>query len=151
MLCKRTSLAKVNLQTNRSFAGTPLQGALGSMPLKAIKSLYLKVYPVEFMVAVINNQGGFYRTESLCAWGKCPVLSTLLSTKVNRNYIWSWRLPRFYATRGLILKQHIVSLQIVHEWKPIGRFHQSFRSGIERGSNLNLSNIDECCWCDIGV
>ncbi|MBU7571478.1 MAG: DNA polymerase III subunit alpha, partial [Flavobacterium sp.] len=32
--------------------------------VESYQSLYLKVhYPIEFMVAVINNQGGFYRTE----------------------------------------------------------------------------------------
>jgi DNA polymerase-3 subunit alpha/error-prone DNA polymerase len=37
-----------------------------SYAVESYQSLYLKVhYPVEFMVAVINNQGGFYR--SLCA------------------------------------------------------------------------------------
>src|SRR5690606_2822310 len=35
-----------------------------SYAVESYQSLYLKVYyPLEFMVAVINNQGGFYRTE----------------------------------------------------------------------------------------
>jgi DNA polymerase-3 subunit alpha/error-prone DNA polymerase len=46
------------------------------MPLKAIK-VYLKVYyPVEFMVAVINNQGGFTGQKSMCMRLKCPVVSS---------------------------------------------------------------------------
>src|SRR5690606_695993 len=35
-----------------------------SYAVESYQSLYLKVYyPLEFMVAVINNMGGFYRTE----------------------------------------------------------------------------------------
>jgi DNA polymerase-3 subunit alpha/error-prone DNA polymerase len=57
-----------------------LQGALASYAVESYQSLYLKVhYPVEFMVAVINNQGGFYRTEVYVHEAKCPVvLSTPL-------------------------------------------------------------------------
>jgi DNA polymerase-3 subunit alpha/error-prone DNA polymerase len=86
-----------------SFAGTPLQGALGLLCRWKLSKSILKVhYPVEFMVAVINNQGGFYRTEVYVHEAKCPVvLSTpLCQQKWMWNYcIWSWRLPRFYATR----------------------------------------------------
>ena len=48
-----------------SFAGYSFCKAhSASYSLESYQSLYLKVhYPVEFMVAVINNQGGFYRTE----------------------------------------------------------------------------------------
>jgi DNA-directed DNA polymerase III PolC len=48
-----------------SFAGYSFCKAhSASYAIESYQSLYLKVhYPVEFMVAVINNQGGFYRTE----------------------------------------------------------------------------------------
>lgn len=48
-----------------SFAGYSFCKAhSASYAVESYQSLYLKVhYPVEFMVAVINNQGGFYRTE----------------------------------------------------------------------------------------
>lgn len=48
-----------------SFAGYSFCKAhSASYALESYQSLYLKVhYPVEFMTAVINNQGGFYRTE----------------------------------------------------------------------------------------
>ena len=48
-----------------SFAGYSFCKAhSASYTVESYQSLYLKVhYPVEFMVAVINNQGGFYRTE----------------------------------------------------------------------------------------
>jgi len=48
-----------------SFAGYSFCKAhSASYATESYQSLYLKVhYPIEFMVAVINNQGGFYRTE----------------------------------------------------------------------------------------
>ncbi len=48
-----------------SFAGFSFCKAhSASYAVESYQSLYLKVhYPVEFMAAVINNQGGFYRTE----------------------------------------------------------------------------------------
>jgi DNA-directed DNA polymerase III PolC len=48
-----------------SFAGYSFCKAhSGSYAVESYQSLYLKTYyPIEFMVAVINNQGGFYRTE----------------------------------------------------------------------------------------
>lgn len=48
-----------------SFAGYSFCKAhSASYAVESYQSLYLKVYyPVEFMVAVINNFGGFYRTE----------------------------------------------------------------------------------------
>jgi DNA-directed DNA polymerase III PolC len=48
-----------------SFAGYSFCKAhSASYAVESYQSLYLKVYyPVEFIVAVINNQGGFYRTE----------------------------------------------------------------------------------------
>lgn len=48
-----------------SFAGYSFCKAhSASYAMESYQSLYLKVYyPIEFMVAVINNQGGFYRTE----------------------------------------------------------------------------------------
>lgn len=48
-----------------SFAGFSFCKAhSASYAIESYQSLYLKVhYPIEFMTAVINNQGGFYRTE----------------------------------------------------------------------------------------
>lgn len=48
-----------------SFAGYSFCKAhSASYAIESYQSLYLKVhYPLDFMVAVINNQGGFYRTE----------------------------------------------------------------------------------------
>lgn len=48
-----------------SFAGYSFsKGHSASYAVESYQSLYLKAYyPLEFMVAVINNFGGFYRTE----------------------------------------------------------------------------------------
>ena len=48
-----------------SFAGYSFCKAhSASYAVESYQSLYLKAYyPIEFMVAVINNQGGFYRSE----------------------------------------------------------------------------------------
>jgi len=48
-----------------SFAGYSFCKAhSASYAVESYQSLYLKVYyPLEFMVSVINNEGGFYRTE----------------------------------------------------------------------------------------
>ena len=61
-------LAKLSEEIYRqieSFAGYSFCKAhSASYAVESYQSLYLKVYyPIEFMVAVINNQGGFYRTE----------------------------------------------------------------------------------------
>ncbi|MCB0801433.1 MAG: hypothetical protein KDB91_13095, partial [Bacteroidales bacterium] len=49
-----------------SFAGYSFaKGHSASYAVESYQSLYLKAYhPLEFMVAVANNFGGFYRTES---------------------------------------------------------------------------------------
>jgi DNA polymerase III alpha subunit len=48
-----------------SFAGYSFsKGHSASYAVESYQSLYLKAhYPLEFMVGVINNFGGFYRTE----------------------------------------------------------------------------------------
>lgn len=58
-------LSKEVYRQIESFAGYSFCKAhSASYAVESYQSLYLKVhYPVEFMVSVINNQGGFYRTE----------------------------------------------------------------------------------------
>ncbi|WP_369764925.1 DNA polymerase III subunit alpha [Flavobacterium sp. WC2429] len=60
-----TTLSEEIYRQIESFAGYSFCKAhSASYAVESYQSLYLKVhYPVEFMVAVINNQGGFYRTE----------------------------------------------------------------------------------------
>ncbi len=59
------SLTKEIYRQIESFAGYSFCKAhSASYSVESYQSLYLKVYyPIEFMVAVINNFGGFYRTE----------------------------------------------------------------------------------------
>jgi DNA-directed DNA polymerase III PolC len=58
-------LSKEVYRQIESFAGYSFCKAhSASYAVESYQSLYLKsYYPIEFMVAVINNQGGFYRTE----------------------------------------------------------------------------------------
>jgi len=58
-------LSKEVYRQIESFAGYSFCKAhSASYAVESYQSLYLKVFhPMEFMVAVINNQGGFYRTE----------------------------------------------------------------------------------------
>ncbi len=58
-------LAKEVYRQIESFAGYSFCKAhSASYAVESYQSLFLKVYyPIEFMVAVINNFGGFYRTE----------------------------------------------------------------------------------------
>lgn len=58
-------LSKEVYRQIESFAGYSFCKAhSASYAVESYQSLYLKVYyPLEFMVSVINNQGGFYRTE----------------------------------------------------------------------------------------
>ncbi|MBA3971125.1 MAG: DNA polymerase III subunit alpha [Bacteroidetes bacterium] len=58
-------LSKEVYRQIESFAGYSFCKAhSASYAVESYQSLYLKVYyPIEFMVAVINNFGGFYRTE----------------------------------------------------------------------------------------
>ncbi len=59
------SLSQEIYRQIESFAGYSFCKAhSASYAVESYQSLYLKVnFPVEFMTAVINNQGGFYRTE----------------------------------------------------------------------------------------
>ncbi len=59
------ALAKEVWRQIESFAGYAFaKGHSASYAVESYQSLYLKAhYPIEFMVAVINNGGGFYRTE----------------------------------------------------------------------------------------
>jgi len=60
-----STIAKEIYRQIESFAGYSFCKAhSASYAVESFQSLYLKAhYPLEFMVAVINNYGGFYRTE----------------------------------------------------------------------------------------
>jgi DNA-directed DNA polymerase III PolC len=69
-----------------SFAGYSFCKAhSASYAVESYQSLYLKVYfPIEFMVAVINNQGGFYRTEVYVHEARMSG-ATILNPCINRS------------------------------------------------------------------
>lgn len=69
-----------------SFAGYSFCKAhSASYAVESYQSLYLKVYyPVEFIVAVINNMGGFYRTEVYVHEAKMSG-ATILNPCVNKS------------------------------------------------------------------
>ena len=71
-----------------SFAGYSFCKAhSASYAVESYQSLYLKVhYPLEFMVAVINNMGGFYRTEVYVHEARMSG-ATILNPCVNRSEI----------------------------------------------------------------
>lgn len=69
-----------------SFAGYSFCKAhSASYAVESYQSLYLKAYyPIEFMVAVINNMGGFYRTEVYVHEARRSG-ATILNPCVNRS------------------------------------------------------------------
>ncbi len=69
-----------------SFAGYSFsKGHSASYAVESYQSLYLKAYfPKEFMVGVINNFGGFYRTENYIHEAKMSG-ATILAPCVNRS------------------------------------------------------------------
>lgn len=79
-------LSKEVYRQIESFAGYSFCKAhSASYAVESYQSLYLKVYyPIEFMVAVINNMGGFYRTEVYVHEAKMSG-ATILTPCVNHS------------------------------------------------------------------
>ncbi|MDR6524990.1 DNA polymerase-3 subunit alpha [Chryseobacterium rhizosphaerae] len=97
-----------------SFAGYSFCKAhSASYAIESYQSLYLKVYyPLEFMVSVINNQGGFYRTEVYIHEAKMSG-ATIQTPCVNTSeYQTSLKGKDIYL--GLMLLQGLES-RIAHE------------------------------------
>jgi DNA polymerase III alpha subunit len=67
VVLKRTSLSSQEIYRQIESCGLLFCKAhSASYAVESYQSLYLKVYPVEFMVAVINNQGGFTEQKCMC-------------------------------------------------------------------------------------
>jgi DNA polymerase-3 subunit alpha/error-prone DNA polymerase len=79
-----------------------------------LSEFVLKVYyPIEFMVAVINNQGGFIEPKFVCMKQKCRSYKSLCQQKVNLPLPYTpRRLFRIYAFARLSRK---ISEAIVKE------------------------------------
>ena len=91
---KPTDLTKDIWRQIESFAGYAFaKGHSASYAVESYQSLYLKAYfPLEYMVATINNYGGFYRTEFYVhearmhgAQIEAPCINTSLSDTIIRG------------------------------------------------------------------
>jgi DNA polymerase-3 subunit alpha/error-prone DNA polymerase len=117
-----------------SFAGYSFCKAhSASYAVESYQSLYLKVhYPIEFMVAVINNQGGFYRTEVYVHEARMSG-ATILNPCVNKSECET----TLYGTEVYLGFMHLQSLEskiasfIVSDRKSNGDF-QSLEDFINR-------------------
>lgn len=123
-----------------SFAGYSFCKAhSASYAVESYQSLYLKVhYPIEFMTAVINNQGGFYRTEvyvhearmsGASIHNPCVNKSTYETTLYGRDiYLGFMQLQGFeYKTALLIQEERTVN----GDYKSLENFINRIPIGIE--------------------
>lgn len=108
-----------------SFAGYAFaKGHSASYAVESYQSLYLKTYyPLEYMVAVLNNGGGFYSTELYVHEArKCG--GNILAPCVNKSHYPTW----LYGSDiylGLHLLENLeskVALQIIKERKENGPY-----------------------------
>ena len=91
-----------------SFAGYSFaKGHSASYAVESYQSLYLKTYyPIEFMVGVINNFGGFYSTELYVHEARMSG-ATIAAPCINKSY----RHTVVYDTTIYLGFQHIQSLE----------------------------------------
>ena len=122
-----------------SFAGYAFaKGHSASYAVESYQSLYLKCYhPLEYMVAILNNGGGFYRTElyvhearMLGATIQAPCVNTSCSEAIIKE-------KTIYLGFGFL--QNMTS-EVAHEIE---------RSRIEFGPYTSLQNLIERV--DIGI
>ena len=108
-----------------SFAGYAFaKGHSASYAVESYQSLYLKTYyPLEYMVAVINNGGGFYRTE-LYVHEARRAGGNIHAPCVNKSHYATWLYGKDIYL-GLHLLQSFdskVALRIIQERKTNGAF-----------------------------
>ncbi len=108
-----------------SFAGYAFaKGHSASYAVESYQSLYLKTYfPLEYMVAVINNGGGFYRTE-LYVHEARKSGGTVHAPCMNKSFYYTWLYSKdiylgFHLLNGL---ESNVAQRIVAERKENGPF-----------------------------
>jgi len=108
-----------------SFAGYAFaKGHSASYAVESYQSLYLKTYyPLEYMVAVINNGGGFYRTE-LYVHEARRVGGHIHPPCVNRsNYpTWIYGDNIYLGLHMLHSLESKVALRIIEERKAHGKY-----------------------------
>ena len=128
-----------------SFAGYSFCKAhSASYAVESYQSLYLKVYyPVEFMVAVINNMGGFYRTEVYVHEAKMSganvlnpcVNKSIYETTVYGNDIYLG-LMHLQSLEAKIAKQLVEERQFNGAYTSLEDFIRRIPIGIEGVQNL---------------
>lgn len=128
-----------------SFAGYSFCKAhSASYAVESYQSLYLKVYhPVEFMVAVINNMGGFYRTEVYVHEAKMSganvlnpcVNKSIYETTVYGNDIYLG-LMHLQSLETKIAKQLVEERQFNGAYTSLEDFIRRIPIGIEGVQNL---------------
>ena len=108
-----------------SFAGYAFaKGHSASYAVESYQSLYLKTYfPIEYMVAVINNGGGFYSTE-LYVHETRKSGGNIKTPCINRSHYPTWLYGKdvylgFHMIQGL---ETNVALRIIKERKQNGDF-----------------------------
>jgi DNA polymerase-3 subunit alpha len=117
-----------------SFAGYSFaKGHSASYAVESYQSLYLKAhYPLEFMVAVINNFGGFYKTEFYFHEARMNGGNLEPPCINNSDYLTTLRDDRIYTgfvhLKGLETK---IAHQIVDDRRRNGAFH-SLENFMER-------------------
>lgn len=126
------SISKEVWRQIESFSGYSFSKAhSASYAVESYQSLYLKTYyPLEFMVAVINNFGGFYKTEfylhEACRYGahiEAPALNhSVYMTQLEGKTIWiGW-------IHVKSLEKKVVDLMLAQQgMKPFQSFEDFYR------------------------
>ncbi len=140
-----------------SFAGYAFaKGHSASYAVESYQSLYLKTYfPLEYMVAVINNGGGFYRTE-LYVQEIRKSGGHIHAPCINKSHYPTWLYRNniylgFHLLNGL--ESH-VALRIIQERKANGQFAslddflERVRISLEQLSILIRINAFRCTGID---
>lgn len=117
-----------------SFAGYAFaKGHSASYAVESYQSLYLKTYyPLEYMVAVINNGGGFYNTELYIHEARM-LGGTILPPCINKSHYPTWIYDKdiylgFHMLNGL---DSSVAQRIINDRKTNG-LYQSLDDFIKR-------------------
>lgn len=87
-----------------SFAGYSFaKGHSASYSVESYQSMYLKAhFPLEFMVAVINNYGGFYRTQDYVHEARKAGADIQLPCVNNSDYLTTIQKSTIYLGLGLV-------------------------------------------------
>ncbi|MDX1653149.1 MAG: DNA polymerase III subunit alpha [Brumimicrobium sp.] len=125
-----------------SFAGYAFsKGHSASYAVESFQSLYLKAYfPLEYMVATINNFGGYYRTEFYVH--EARRLGAVIEAPCIQNSLWETRIINktvylgFNLINGIFIKE--MQRMLTNREKE-GEF-QDFDSFIER-TNPTMENL----------